>query len=419
MEGLETQNIGKCSAISHTNTDYGNQVNYSSNILPCGILVPDKVPQYKYVCDICKTHYTNKRNLEEHFLSNKHKENAMHGGVVIKKFECKICDIVFDNNKQLQKHLLTLKHKNKLNPPTKTVKKKQNKTKHFCKNCNKEYTTYSGMWKHQQKCEIIEQEDEDYSNKQIQKKQTDGLFTPEFMMLLVKEMKNMMIEQQKVMMEQNKNMTGAMLEQNKNITTAIGEMAGSMTEIAKNVGTHTNTNNSNNTINDNKSFNLNFFLNERCKNAMNLSDFVNGVDISLDDFEETGRIGYVEGLSRIFCKELQKLDIYERPIHCSDAKRETFYVRENNKWEKDENKEMLLSAVKKVGKKNLKVLALWQEKHPGHKDVESKENDRYLRILTNVLCCGDSDEETLANYGKIIKNISLVTVVDKNQERLK
>jgi hypothetical protein len=373
------------------------------------------------ICDIdihnkldCEPNYTTAYNSKKQNVNN-HAQNGNQNARST-KYSCENCNMIFANKRNLENHFLTLKHQNNIN----SIEKNNN-----CPNCHKEYKCRSGLWKHMQRCKTIQQdqsepiEEPEDCNKQIQKKQTDGLFTPEFMMLLVKEMKNMMIEQQKVMMEQNKNMTGAMLEQNKNITTAIGEMAGSMTEIAKNVGTHTNTNNSNNTINDNKSFNLNFFLNERCKNAMNLSDFVNGVDISLDDFEETGRIGYVEGLSRIFCKELQKLDIYERPIHCSDAKRETFYVRENNKWEKDENKEMLLSAVKKVGKKNLKVLALWQEKHPGHKDVESKENDRYLRILTNVLCCGDSDEETLANYGKIIKNISLVTVVDKNQERLK
>ena len=301
------------------------------------------------------------------------------------KYTCTICNRYYANNKQLQKHFSTLKHKNNLNP--------QNEKKNCCRNCNREYANSSGLWKHMQRCKTIQQDQsedksEDEYNEKNQKKLND--FTPELIAMIMQNMQQMMIEQNKAMLE-----------------------------IAKNVGTHTNTNNSNNTINDNKSFNLNFFLNERCKNAMNLSDFVNGVDISLDDFEETGRIGYVEGLSRIFCKELQKLDIYERPIHCSDAKRETFYVRENNKWEKDENKEMLLSAVKKVGKKNLKVLALWQEKHPGHKDVESKENDKYLKILTNILCCGDTDEETLANYGKIIKNISLVTVVDKNQERLK
>ena len=311
------------------------------------------------------------------------------------KYTCTICNRFYANNKQLQKHFSTLKHKNNLNPQN---EKKNN----CCRNCNKEYANSSGLWKHMQKCKKQEdkeedkeqdnsdkEEDEVNNNKQIQKKKSND-FSPELIAMIMQNMQQMMIEQNKAMLE-----------------------------IAKNVGNiNSNNSNSNNTINDNKSFNLNFFLNERCKNAMNLSDFVNGVDISLDDFEETGRIGYVEGLSHIFCKELQKLDIYERPIHCSDLKRETIYIRENNKWEKDENKEMLLSAVKRVGKKNLKVLTLWQEKHPGYKDVESKENDRYLKILTNVLS-GETEEEILSNYGKIMKNISLVTVVDKNQERLK
>ena len=213
--------------------------------------------------------------------------------------------------------------------------------------------------------------------------------TPELIMLLI---------------QQNKEMQQMMLEQQNNYMNIIEK-------VIENGGNHIN--NSNNTINnDNKSFNLNFFLNETCKNAMNLSDFVNGVDISLDDFEETGRIGYVEGLSRVFCKELKKLHFTERPIHCSDLKRETIYIRENNRWEKDENKEKLLRAVKQIGKKNIKVLTLWQEKYPGYKDVESKENDRYLHILTNILC-GETEEEIQSNYGKIMKNISQVTVVDK------
>jgi hypothetical protein len=120
----------------------------------------------------------------------------------------------------------------------------------------------------------------------------------------------------------------------------------------------------------------------------------------------------VEGLSRVFCKELKKLHFSERPIHCSDLKRETIYIRENNRWEKDENKEKLLRAVKQIGKKNIKVLTLWQEKYPGYKDVESKENDKYLHILTNIMC-GETEEEIQSNYGKIMKNISRITVVDK------
>ena len=341
-------------------------------------------------CDTCNMIFPNKSHYDNHCATAYHTRkkngniNAENGNknTRMSQYCCDLCNMTFTKNQNLKNHLLTMRHKKNAD----IIQEKNNN----CPNCNKEYATPSGLWKHMQKCkQIIQDKSEDTSSEKCQKKLND--FSPEVIAMIMQNMQQMMIEQNKAMLE-----------------------------IAKNVGNHTNTNNSNNTmINDNKSFNLNFFLNERCKNAMNLSDFVNGVDISLDDFEETGRIGYVEGLSRIFCKELQKLDIYERPIHCSDAKRETFYIRENNKWEKDENKEMLLSAVKKVGKKNLKVLALWQEKHPGHKDVESKENDRYLKILTNVLCCGDTDEETVANYGKIIKNISLVTVVDKNQERLK
>ena len=362
-----------------------------------------------YLCNICHIGFRNKTNYDEHcstaYHSRKQSGNiCTQNGIInvqTKEYSCHDCNMTFACKRNLETHFLSLKHKNNKN--NKNIDK-NNK----CPNCCKEYKCRSGLWKHMQKCKPIneseeESDDELFNNKQLQKK--NELFTPEFMMLLVQEMKSMMIEQQKVMTGA---MTGAMTE-------AIGGMAEAVTEIAKNVGTHSTNNGTIGTIN-NSSFNLNFFLNETCKNAMNLSDFVNGVDISLDDFEETGRIGYVEGLSKVICKELRKLDITERPIHCSDAKRETFYIRENNKWEKDENKEMLLSAVKKVGKMNLKVLTLWQEKHPGYKDVESKENDRYLKILTNVLS-GETEEEILSNYGKIMKNISLVTVVDKNQER--
>jgi len=339
-----------------------------------------------YSCNICNTSYANKRNFEEHCLTIKHQNNT--SGINNNIFECKICEIQFSSKKNLQKHLLSIKHKNKnksneVNEPQSTKTKKT----YSCPKCDKEYAYHSGLWRHMQKDNCNSECDETLIHP-VNKKITTNEFTPELIAMIMQNMQQMMIEQNKAMLE-----------------------------IAKNAGNNNNNSNNNNTINnDNKSFNLNFFLNERCKNAMNLSDFVNGVDISLDDFEETGRIGYVEGLSRIFCKELQKLDIYERPIHCSDVKRETIYIRENNRWEKDENKERLLRAVKQIGKKNIKVLTLWQEKYPGYKDVESKENDRYLHILTNIMC-GESEEEIQSNYGKIMKNISRITVVDKEKNK--
>jgi len=312
-------------------------------------------------------------------------------------FKCTSCGTETNNKKDFEKHLLTAKHKNDNDDNLGEKSFQQNNFS--CKNCGKKYKFSSGLCRHKQLCKEVKE-----CCKEIEVKNMDivvptkySMITPEIMTMVVKEIQKVLIEQNKTILE-----------------TVIAEQNKTILEVVKMSGTNNSHNTINNNNNSHNSFNMNFFLNETCKNAMNLSDFVNGVDISLDDLEETGRIGYVEGLSRIFCKELQKLDISERPIHCSDLKRETIYIRENNRWEKDENKEKLLRAVKQIGKKNIKVLTLWQEKYPGYKDVESKENDRYLHILTNIMC-GETEEEIQSNYGKIMKNISRVTVVDKRQ----
>ena len=378
------------------NTGFDNELNLQTHIMtPCCKMEIQKKTQF--YCNACETECHKSSDYEKHLLTAKHlrKTNGAIKGI----FFCQICDIEFPNKRNLERHKMTPKHINSENGHKKGNNKKTKSNEEFvCIHCNKEYSSHSGLWKHMKKCGT---EDTSIEPMQVIKTKKNivnkEIITPELIMLLIqqnKEMQQMMMEQQKYFSEQQK-------QQNTIIEKVIEN------------GGHHNNNTINNTNNDNKSFNLNFFLNERCKNAMNLSDFVNGVDISLDDLEETGRIGYVEGLSRIFCKEFRKLDITERPIHCSDAKRETIYIRENNRWEKDENKERLLRAVKQIGKKNINVLTLWQEKYPAYKDVESKENDRYLHILTNILS-GETEEEIQSNYGKIMKNISKVTVVDKH-----
>lgn len=293
------------------------------------------------------------------------------------KYVCTICNRYYANNKQLQKHFSTLKHKNKLNPNP------QNEKKNCCRNCNKEYANSSGLWKHMQKCnKPIEDksEDEDEQGKQeIKEDNHQNKKEPleDIILYLIKENK---------------------------------EMKDMLYELAKNSGNGNNSHN--NSHNNNKTFNLQFFLNETCKNAMNLSDFVKGVVVSMDDLEETGRIGYVNGVSRIFCNELKKLDICDRPIHCSDAKRETIYIRENNQWEKDENYEKLMDAIKKVSRMNVKLLPAWQKKHPGWNDPETKENDRYLNMLLNIMC---DEDEVFSNQSKIMKNVIKITVIDKEE----
>jgi hypothetical protein len=172
----------------------------------------------------------------------------------------------------------------------------------------------------------------------------------------------------------------------------------------------TNTNIINNTTNN---FSLNVFLNEKCKDAITLKDFVDGLEVRLKDLEETAQIGYSEGVSRIFIKGLNELEVNKRPIHCSDAKRETLYIKDNNEWKKeDDNKTELTKAIKIIGKKNMMQIFEWQKKHPEYNDPDSKENDKYQKMIMNAMS-GSTTEEQENNMKKIIKNVSKNVVIDK------
>jgi hypothetical protein len=134
----------------------------------------------------------------------------------------------------------------------------------------------------------------------------------------------------------------------------------------------------------------------------------------LKDLEETARLGYSEGVSNIFINGLNKLDVTMRPIHCSDAKRETLYIKDQDEWKKeDSSKTHITSAIKTVGKKNIQQIFEWQKKYPDYNDPDSKNNDKYLKMLCNAMC-GSSDEEQTKNMDKIVKNISKEVIIDKN-----
>jgi hypothetical protein len=253
-----------------------------------------------------------------------------------------------------------------------------------CDICKKTFKTSSGLWKHKKKCHVEAEVETDFNN-------DENVIISNLVVTMIKENKEM----QMLMMEQMQKM---MIEQ--------------MQMFAEHSGNHHNTNTINNTANN---FNLNIFLNEKCKNAMNMSDFVKSLVITTRDFEETGKLGYVEGISRIMENGLKKLELHERPIHCSDVKRETIYIRENDKWEKDdEQKTRLLEAIKQVGAKNINMIPQWCKEHPGWCDSESKENDKYLKYVYNSMC-GGTDEEIRNNYGNIMRHISRVTMVDKKE----
>jgi hypothetical protein len=188
-----------------------------------------------------------------------------------------------------------------------------------CTNCNKNYYSRNGLWKHNKICNSIQSSDENESFKNDESSEIHEL--KEFMKYLMKEnadMKNMMME------------------------------------VIKN-GTH-NTNTTTTTNSHNKAFNLQFFLNETCKDAMNITDFVESIQLQLSDLEKVGEIGYVEGISNIIVKNLNALDVTQRPLHCTDKKRETIYIKDEDKWEKDEEKNKIRKAIKKVATKNARLI---------------------------------------------------------------
>lgn len=170
-------------------------------------------------------------------------------------------------------------------------------------------------------------------------------------------------------------------------------------------------NHSNNTTTNshNKAFNLNFFLNETCKNAMNITDFVDSIKLQLSNLIDVGVIGYVEGISKIIVKNLNNLDETERPIHCTDKKRETMYVKDEGEWNKeDEKKTKIIKAVKKVADKNIRLLTQFREKYPDYNNSSPKTSDKYDKIVIEAMT-RDRDKNE-----KIIKNISKEVVIDKN-----
>jgi hypothetical protein len=265
-------------------------------------------------------------------------------------------------------------------------------------NCGDSFNSRTTLWRHKKKCVLIQDSVKPQNIiVNISDLQNDHIKQQQFVDYLLKEnseFKQLMIEQNKHMMEQMNEQN----KQNKN-----------MLELAKNSGNHNNSHNTTNTNN----FNLQFFLNETCKDAMNIMEFVDQLQVSVKDLEETGRLGYSEGISKIFINGLKQINISDRPIHCSDSKREIVYIKDKNEWTKeDDNKSLLTNAIKHVAHKNMRQIREWTKVNPEYNDSSSKQNDRYLKIVSNSMN-GSTEEEANKNYNKIIKNITKETIIDK------
>ena len=191
---------------------------------------------------------------------------------------------------------------------------------------------------------------------------------------------------------------------NQELTNKIVEICGNST---------TNNNTMINSNNNNKTFNLNMFLNETCKDAMNITEFIDSLQLQLSDLEDVGKLGFVEGISNIIVKNLKALDVNKRPVHCADKKREVIYIKDEDKWEKDnDEKERLRKAIKKIAFKNEKLLPKYKELHPGCNYSHSKYADEYSKIVIETM--GGLGNNDIENQDKIIRNIAKEVVIDKN-----
>jgi len=291
-------------------------------------------------------------------------------------YECDFCFITCNKISDWKRHLKTRKHFVNKNGGISTAE-----TNTFICECGNVYKERTGLWKHKKKCQNSK------NNEDLNENQNENATT-----------KND---------QSNKdNLIEYLIKENSEFKSLIMELIKKDNNISNS--------NINSTVNShNKTFNLQFFLNEQCKDALNIGEFVDSIKLQLTDLENTGRTGYVEGISKILIKNLNELDVIKRPIHCSDLKREVLYIKDNDKWSKeDDDKQVIKKAIKDVANKNIRQIPEWTNLNPDCKQSDSKKNNQYLNIVMNAMS-GGSGKEQNSNVEKIIKNITKSVIIDK------
>ena len=344
---------------------------------------PPFVDKQKYFCKTCKKQYNSKYDYDLHIKCKSHIKKLLCESILqktdagpfesSKKISCHYCDYSTSRKSQYDRHISTLKHKNTVKILTATdIKSSESSQSSLSCECGKIYKHRQSLFTHKKKCLNTESNIQPIS-----------LDKDELIKYLIKEnteFKEMIVEQNKVVMK---------MCENNNST------------INNNINSH------------NKTFNLNVFLNEHCKDAMNIMDFVDSLKLQLSDLENVGKLGFVEGISNIIVKNLKALDVHKRPVHCSDSKREVMYIKDEDKWEKEnDDKNKLRKAIKRVANKNSRLLPEFKEKHPDCGKSSSAYSDQYNKLIVEAM--GGSGNEDIDNENKIIKKIAKEVVIDKN-----
>ena len=283
-------------------------------------------------------------------------------------FSCDFCHFNTCKKTDFNRHLLTIKHKSNT---LATADNTKNEIIYTCDCCNKKFKDRSGLWRHKKKC---------FANVDIEYKPSEPT---------EKELILMLIKQNTQLIEQN-------------------------ASLVKNGVNNSYSHNNNNNNSNNKTFNLQVFLNETCKDAMNITDFVNSIQLQLSDLEKVSEIGYTQGISNIIINNLNELDVTQRPVHCADKKREVIYIKDEDKWEKDnEDKLKMRKAIRRVADKNSDLLKKFQELHPDCMQYHSKYGDKYNKMMYEAY--GGKGDNYTEKENKIIRNIAKNVVIDKEQ----
>jgi hypothetical protein len=302
----------------------------------------------------------------------------------VKKYNCHSCNYTTQRHFDLERHKMSALHKKITNYEkncgvcVKTGKSKNKETikEHACI-CGKTYRYIQGLYKHKKKCTNKSLEDEH--------KQTNTIAS------LVPQDYNFMVD---------------LIKQNNELQKQIIEMS-KEPKIVNNY----NTNSGNNTTtNNHNQFNINLFLNETCKNAINFSEFIDNIQVSYDDLENNAKMGFVSGMTKIIVDNLKRLELNDRPIHCTDVKRETIYVKEEDQWEKDNSKEVIQKGIQEITCKNMNQLMEWREENPEYNDMDSDLSELSIVMQQQSMAGGKREEY----YPKIIKNMAKETVIDKS-----
>jgi hypothetical protein len=309
-------------------------------------------------------------------------------------YECKFCDYVTSNRKDFNKHILTKKHNyNKYN---KNTTKRHPEHNMVCE-CGKSYNHRASLYNHKKKCVVINNNETNNGNKNVNV--VDNTIIGEN--VIIGDKINITTEMFMKLMNDNQEMIKIIKDQQNQIN-----------EIIPKIGNITTNNMTTNMMNNN--FNLNLFLNEKCKDALNMSEFIESLKITLEDLQYSRSNGLVQGISNVMIRGLKELDIYKRPIHCTDVKRDTMYIKDKEKWEKDESHEKIRNTIIKIANKERNAISIWVEKNPDWFDTEETQIE-YL-TLVNKIC--EPIENDIKNEKKIIKIINKEIILNKDTEKM-